>query len=178
MHLPERENYLYQGRYCEENIWQLCKLAEFEHSEVVFIAAHADCFPIRCQRAAEAPNEPLFWDYHVVLLWHALEQDYVLDFDTTLPFCTPLQDYLKASFYPEHLVMAEYRPQFRLVSREIYLKQFLSDRRHMKTKHGWHAPPPAWPLISADQSNLHQFTDMRLRQYGVVKTLSELLAST
>lgn len=174
MPLPERENYLYQSRYCEENIWQLCQQPEFAQSTIVFIASHADYFPIRCQRAADHPNAPLFWDYHVVLLWHTPEQDYVLDFDTTLEFCTPLAEYLAASFYPEHLVQTDYRPLFRLVPRATFLACFLSDRHHMKTKSGWQAPPPSWALISADQSNLHQFTDMREREYGEVKTLSEM----
>lgn len=174
--LPQRENYRYHAYYCEENIWQLCQGAEFINSEVMFMAASAACFPICCQRAADRPDEPLFWDYHVVLVWHAPEQTYALDFDTTLPFCTPLKTYLQRSFYPEQLVRAEYRPLFRLVPRTVYLKRFASDRRHMQTQYGWQAPPPPWPLIHADQSNLHEFTDMQKRNYGVVKTLRELLA--
>lgn len=45
---------------------------------------------------------PLLWDYHVVLLWHAApDARYILDFDTTLAFCTPIADYFRQAFLDE-----------------------------------------------------------------------------
>lgn len=175
MHLPQREHYAYHSRYCEENIWLLCQQAEFADSEVIFMAAQAECFPILCQRAAEASDEPLFWDYHVVLLWHSAEQPYLLDFDSTLAFCTPLSEYFTASFYPEYWVKPNYRPLFRVIPSAFYRQHFFSDRRHMQTKRGWHAPPPPWPPISATQSNLPKFTNMADHEYGRVLTATQLL---
>ena len=176
MTLPQRENYAYHSRYCEENIWWLCQQPDLIHSNVLVIAAaEAECFPILCQREANAPDEPLLWDYHVVLLWHTSHQAYILDFDTTLPFCTPLERYFEQSFLAEELLYPEYVPWFRLIKAQAYLQHFKSDRRHMRTKNGWYAPPPPWPPISENESNLHRFTTMTNREYGSVMTATSLL---
>ena len=66
-----------------------------------------------CQRAAETSNSPIFWDYHVVLLWLADKDDhYILDFDTTLPFCTPTEGYFKQSLLDKAFLRPEYVPRF------------------------------------------------------------------
>ena len=176
MNQPQRRNYAYHSRYCEENIWWLCQQPEFAVSDVIVIAAaQAECFPILCQRAADAPDQPLLWDYHVVLLWPNSEQTYLIDFDTTLPFCTPVADYFQQSFLDEEALYPEFVPLFRVLPAQEYLCNLRSDRSHMKTKTGWQAPPPSWPAISADENNLHQFTDMSDREYGKIFTATELL---
>ncbi|WP_020396873.1 hypothetical protein [Thiolinea disciformis] len=176
MTLPQRENYAYHPRYCEENIWWLCQQPDLIHSDVLVIAAtEAECFPILCQREANAPDEPLLWDYHVVLLWHASHQAYILDFDTTLPFCTPLERYFEQSFLAEELLYPEYVPLFRVIKAKDYARDLKSDRRHMKTKKGWLAPPPPWPVISESESNLNQLTTMLDQGYGKVLNATALL---
>jgi len=176
MNLPQREHYAYHSRYCEENIWLLCQQPEFAASDVIVIAAtQAECFPILCQRAADAPDQPLLWYYHVVLLWSNSEQTYLIDFDTTLPFCTPVTDYFQSSFLDEETLYPEFIPLFRVMPAQDYVRILRSDRSHMRTKNGWQAPPPHWPVISANESNLHQFTDMNDREYGQIFTAAELL---
>lgn len=175
MSLPQRASYLYHSRYCEENIWHLCQCPEFARSQVIVIAAQADCFPMLCQRAASSAQEPLLWDYHVVLLWQNAERNYLIDFDTCLAFCTPLEDYMQQSFLAEHLLYPEYVPLFRVLSAQDYVKYLKSDRRHMQTPQGWLAPPPPWPCISENESNLHQFTHMLDHTYGKVLDMNTLL---
>lgn len=116
MLLPEREHYLYHSRYCEENIWHLCQHTEFAQSQVIVIAAQTECFPMLYQRAASSAHEPLFWDYHVVLLWQNKNLNYLLDFDTCLGFCTLLEKYMQQSFLAKELVYPEYVPLFRILS--------------------------------------------------------------
>ncbi|MEZ5453950.1 MAG: hypothetical protein R3E93_14210 [Thiothrix sp.] len=176
MELPAREHYLYHPYYCEENIWHLCQRPGYQSSAVMVMASRGEFFPILCQRTAESEDEPILWDYHVVLLWNAGQgARYILDFDTTLPFCTPVKVYFRQSFINETRLRREFIPLFRVIPAADYVNTLLSDRRHMKTASGWLAEPPPWPAISATESNLHKFTDMNDLEYGQVMTLSELL---
>ncbi len=173
--LPQRENYRYHAYYCEENIWHLCQQPELQNSEVVVIASKGDVFPILCQRAAVTPDTPLFWDYHVVLLWHSKNEHYILDFDTTLPFCIPITRYIQRSFVDEQQLNAQFIPLLRVMSANEYIANLQSDRSHMKTADGWLAEPPSWSPISTCSSNLHQFTDMTDDEFGQVLTVSQWL---
>lgn len=175
MLLPQREHYDYHSRYCEENIWLLCQRAEFAESHVIVIASQADCFPMLNQRAASSAQEPLLWDYHVVLLWQKTNLNYLVDFDTCLAFCTPLKAYMQQSFLAEELINPAYVPRFRVIKAHDYVSNFKSDRSHMKTKKGWLAPPPPWSPISETESNLHQFTNMADQRYGKVLSSTALL---
>jgi len=173
---PRREQYLYQPKYCEENIWQLCNRPQFQESEVVVLASVGDFFPLLCQRAAEAPDVPVFWDYHVVLLWrHGDGEHYILDFDTTLPFCTPAETYFSRSLLDENLLRHEYIPRFRLLSAIDYVATLKSDRSHMRSEAGWLAEPPEWPPICSNETNLSKFTDMNDDEFGQILTRSQLI---
>ena len=133
-------------------------------------------FPIRCQRKANTPTEPLLWDYHVVLLWHvAPDARYILDFDTTLAFCTPIADYFRQAFLDESLLKPRFVPLFRVMPSGEYVEKLLSDRRHMRDEYGWLADPPPWPPTSVTESNLHKFTDMSDADYGKILTAAQLL---
>jgi hypothetical protein len=176
MKLPEREAYRYQSHYCEENIWYLCQQPEFQHSDVIVIASKGKFFPILCQRAADVPEEPTLWDYHVVLLWHTQDARYILDFDTTLPFCTLAEDYCRQAFLDDACLKSKFVPWFRVMPAGEYATRLLSDRRHMRTASGgWQAEPPDWPPTSASESNLYKFTDMNDPEFGQIMSVSELL---
>jgi hypothetical protein len=176
MQLPHRASYRYHPHYCEENIWHLCQRPEFADSQVLVVAANGAFFPILCQREAVAPHVPLLWDYHVILLWRASDhQSYILDFDTTLPFCTPVAQYFQQAFLDEYRLKPAFVPWFRVMLAPAYVVSLQSDRRHMKTATGWLSPPPAWPPLSTTTSNLHKFTDMTDREYGQILSASELL---
>lgn len=177
MPLLQRQHYAYHPHYCEENIWHLCQHALFAQSQVIVIAAQGDYFPMLCQRAARSAQEALFWDYHVVLLWQKAKLNYLLDFDTCLAFCSPLADYMQQSFLAETRLDPEYVPLFRILSAQDYVQHFKSDRSHMQTPHGWLAPPPPWPPISKNESNLQQFTHMNDHRYGKVMSAAALLAA-
>lgn len=171
---PDIKNLLYQSCYCEENIWHLCQHPSCTDSTVVFIASLGDMFPMLCQKAMQDPATPILWDYHVILLLDG-QPAQVLDFDTTLPFCSELATYLRQSFLPEDSVAPEYRPHFRLIPAQEYIRKFRSDRSHMRTEDGWSAPPPDWPLIGNGGSNLARFTDMQDRSFGKVLSYQQLL---
>ncbi len=173
--LPNPEDCHYQSCYCEENIWHLCQHPVCTESTVIFIASHGGMFPMLYQKAMSDPTTPILWDYHVILLL-AGQPAHILDFDTILPFCTELGTYLPQSFLPEKSVAPEYRPYFRLIPAQAYLREFRSDRSHMRTEDGgWNSPPPDWPPIGNGGSNLARFIDMQDHSIGEVLSYNQLL---
>ena len=161
----------YQPYYCEENIWHLCQHPDYLGGKVIFIAAYGDYCPMFFQKDGQGKNQLIFWDYHVVLL-HDGE---IHDFNSTLSFSTPLQNYCAYSFADENLLEPQMIPKFRVLSAKDYVASFLSDRRHMKSQSGWDAPPPSWPPISKSSSNLQRFSDMQDFEFGEILGLTELL---
>ncbi len=98
------------------------------------------------QRAAAAPDEPVLWDYHVVVLARAPWE--VWDLDTTLGLPVSATTYLRRSFRPELRLPPQYAPRFRLVDAAQLVATFASDRSHMLGPDGRYTQePPPWPAI-------------------------------
>jgi len=177
-----RENHNYHPAFCEENIWHLCQQPSLLNSYVVFIVSKGEAFPMLHQQASEHPLTPIFWDYHVVLLHLSKEQpkeqseknktkqNKIIDFDTSLGFCTDIATYFKESFVEERFLTDEEVPLFRLVPAKEFVASFCSDRSHMQSPLGWLAPPPTWPLIGNSKNNLSDFIEAS--ENGVGELLS------
>ena len=161
----KREDFAYQSAYCEENIWHLCQQEGFRNSYVVFIFSEGDAFPMLNQRASQHPTLPIFWDYHVILLVMA-ENNQVFDFDTTLSFNTDIKTYFKHSFVDEGLLTNGQTPMFRLIPSNDFVDTFCSDRSHMRTSSGWFSPPPSWPQIGHSGTNLSKFIQAEDNSFG------------
>ncbi|WP_019615368.1 hypothetical protein [Psychromonas ossibalaenae] len=170
----KREDFLYQPCYCEENIWHLCQHKQFKNSCIIFIASKGGSFPMLNQRAMDNPSMPVYWDYHVILLVLS-EKNTVLDFDTSLPFSIDVDTYFSRSFLDNKLLSIKEMPLFRVVPASEFITVFSSDRSHMKTDSGWYAPPPDWPLIRENETNLSDFIDMTNNEIGEVLTYDDVL---
>ena len=72
-------------------------------------------------------QQPVIWDYHVILLNTSNSQVY--DFDTRASFISDALHYFDLSF-PEN-IKADYQATFRIIPAETYLERFSSDRSHM-----------------------------------------------
>ncbi len=141
----------YCARYCEENIWHLAQepvFADRERERVVAIISNAEAACLFWdQRMCEAPDYPVWWDYHVILFvkegaWR------VYDLDTALPFPVAASTYLRQTFRFQERMPEVIRPRFLLLDGDDYVRSFSSDRSHMRDGDGaWYAPPPAWPPI-------------------------------
>jgi hypothetical protein len=171
----KREDFAYQAAFCEENIWHLCQQNDLQNSYVVFIFSEGDEFPMLNQRASGHPALPIFWDYHVVLLVMA-ESNQIFDFDTRLPFHTDIEAYFADSFIDERFLSNQETPLFRLVPADEFTKSFSSDRRHMQTPTGWHAPPPNWPTIGNMGSNLADFIHTEDNHMGELLNADAMLS--
>ena len=128
--------YLYTALFCEENIWQLAdsliKQAVKPSDLTVLFISNPDQQVAIFQQKSAAINEPVIWDYHVVLLRKVNTDFFIYDFDSRSGFKTSAEDYLSLSFLDQDLIKKQYRSQFRLISATSYLQNFSSDRSHMK----------------------------------------------
>ncbi|XP_061851922.1 protein N-terminal glutamine amidohydrolase isoform X2 [Colius striatus] len=94
-------------------------------------------------------DEPVVWDYHVILL-HVSggEQNFIYDLDTVLPFPCPFDVYSAEAFRLDDSLHPEFHRKIRMIPADLYLKTFASDRSHMKDTNGkWQKPPPSYPCI-------------------------------
>lgn len=152
----------YAPYYCEENIWWLAKeRSSVSACDVVFLANAFGSCAVFHQRAAATPHEPVIWDYHVVLCEWQDGQGVIWDLDSTLGAPVPAVHWLRASFGPPGFLPETVCPRFRVVSAEIYLDTFSSDRSHMRRSDGtWLAPAPDWAPVIRGPNNLQRFRDI------------------
>uniref|UniRef100_F7BBK6 Protein N-terminal glutamine amidohydrolase n=2 Tax=Equus TaxID=9789 RepID=F7BBK6_HORSE len=174
-----------RGLDCEENIWKLCEYIKnhdqypLEECYAVFISNERKMIPIWKQQARPGDG-PVIWDYHVVLL-HVSSggQSFIYDLDTVLPFPCPFDIYVEDAFKSDEDIHPQFRRKFRVIRADSYLKNFASDRSHMKDSSGnWREPPPSYPCIETGDSkmNLNDFISMDPEVgWGAVYSLSEFV---
>lgn len=150
-----------------------------EEVYAVFISNERKKIPIWKQKSSRG-DEPVIWDYHVILL-HASKQgpSFIYDLDTILPFPCSLDVYSMEAFQSDKHLKPAYWRKLRVIPGDTYLKEFASDRSHMKDSDGnWRMPPPAYPCLETPESkmNLDDFICMDPRVgYGEVYSLSDFV---
>lgn len=165
----------YHPFYCEENAWWLCQdpLLRDEQPDVVFISnAGGQCLLLE-QRAAPA-DEPVIWDYHVIVI----ARGQVWDLDTRLGMPVPVKAYLDATFPELPPALGHLAPRFRIVDAEELIAKFRTDRSHMRdASGGWRKPPPPWdPPGGSAGANQTRFFDLEDGVAGKIVDLPELYA--
>jgi len=150
------------------------------------------------QKLAASTDFPVVWDYHVVLILRLRSEHmagsqisdaadapeceieaWVYDFDSLLPKPCNWKEYIPMTFRRTDEVPLEFRSLFRVISADIYLDYFASDRSHMlmpsllnldspgyKPDPTYFSPVPPWPAIrgaKADQPDtlMSDFVFMR-----------------
>lgn len=116
-----RENCDYTYCYCEENIYRLGEylLRNYESElslqnvelYVIFISSPKKQTFIWRQKSAQSIDEPVCWDYHVVLCCRGTNRTdrLIFDFDTTLPFPCNLIQYSTEAFRPDIPIKDSFR---------------------------------------------------------------------
>lgn len=132
------------------------------------------------QRACASPEEPVLWDYHVILLFNAKDdlEWQVYDLDTVLGAPISLNEYMISTF-GNVSIPEEFRPYFRVIDAEEFARVFSSDRSHMLAADGqWQVPPPPWEAIVRDgRSNLMELINMQEHFIGTVMDRSQFEAA-
>lgn len=172
-----RQKFHYCAFYCEENIWKLCQEPDFleRPAFVVFVSNAKKGCAIWHQKAAYSVIDPVVFDYHVFLLVEDECQGWlVFDLDTTLGFPVKAESYFRDSFSISYNVPEEYKPLFRLLTPQEYIRHLSTDRSHMTDEKGkWLQPPPDWesPFQPEIGMNLFQFVQMEEDFIGEVLDL-------
>ncbi|XP_026205659.1 protein N-terminal glutamine amidohydrolase isoform X2 [Anabas testudineus] len=185
--LPSREHCIYTSCYCEENVWKLCDFvrtqgtAPLEQLFVVFISNENRMVPLWKQKSGRG-DQPVIWDYHVVLLQVGLQPDSLIyDLDSVLSFPCSLKLYAAQALRSDLNIRPEYHRKLRVVPADSFLLNFASDRSHMKNSDGsWRMPPPLYlPIHSAgSRMNLDDFISMDPAVgWGTVFNLDQFLQS-
>ena len=161
----------YASCYCEENCYKLIeRILSAPSSSIneiycVFISSPSCKTPLFSQRAAQTEDGFVLWDYHVVVLLigkgSMKDSDdvfcNVVDLDTTIqPFPCPASLYFNCTLRPEMRLKEEYQRLYRVVSGQVYLDSFSSDRSHMKDSD---ASPPSWPCIIGSKAKTQNVID-------------------
>ncbi|XP_075996292.1 protein N-terminal glutamine amidohydrolase [Genypterus blacodes] len=167
---PSRENCVYTSCYCEENVWKLCEFvkeqrsAQLDNLSVIFISNDSRKVPLWKQRSGHS-DQPVIWDYHVVLLRLRQSADaQVYDLDSLLSFPCSLPQYAAEALRSDRSIKRTFHRKLRIIQAKSFLQNFASDRSHMKTAEGtWTVPPPAYPPIQTAEShmNLDDFISMK-----------------
>uniref|UniRef100_H3C867 Protein N-terminal glutamine amidohydrolase n=2 Tax=Tetraodon nigroviridis TaxID=99883 RepID=H3C867_TETNG len=182
-----REDCVYTSCYCEENVWKLCEFARgqktppLEELLVVFISNASRTVPLWRQRSGYG-DQPVVWDYHVILLQVGLDSDpQVYDLDSDLSFPCSMELYASQALRSDRSLRPAYHRRFRVIPADSFLLNFASDRSHMRNADGsWKMPPPPYPPIHTAecQMNLDDFISMNPAVgWGQVFSLSHFLHS-
>eukprot|EP00752_Nemacystus_decipiens_P009215 g8230.t2 len=178
----------YASHYCEENAVRLCAhlLDRAEASDVelfvVFVSNQARQVPVWNQLLADSRDEPVLWDYHVVLLTKHPHGNWVYDLDSTLAFPTQAAQYMTQAFRRGHRMQERFRQKFRVVAGRECVDHFSSDRSHMMQRGGAYSarPPPLTPLRgprSSSDNNMDEWIRMDAASgRGRVMSLDEMEA--
>ncbi|KND00715.1 uncharacterized protein SPPG_09149 [Spizellomyces punctatus DAOM BR117] len=164
----------YTRCYCEENVYNFCRLIEEGASSdlpqiatvvsnanvaetfVVFVSSEIGWVEMHKQKSGKvAEDGRIIWDYHVFAIVKPKNapSTMVYDFDTMLDFPTPFSNYINESFRS-----SRFPRKFRIVPAKDYLLHFASDRRHMRMPGSdassespelYSAPPPLYPPIKS-----------------------------
>ena len=149
----QREHYPYTPLFCEENIWWLARSLLEEGLDAtqmqVLFFSNADMQVVLMNQRAAGEGQLIIWDYHVVLRVNLDDSDWIMDFDTRLPFMTPLETYLQGTFPDQDELPEQYRAWVRSIPAKSYLEYFYSDRSHMKGRIPESAFPD-WAIIQPD----------------------------
>ncbi len=134
----------YTRLFCEENIWKLIAFlndagqsaTHYIPIDVLFLINPQRSVAIYQQKAV-TEGQLMIWDYHVILSARhesgtSQQPIVIFDFDSRLPFPTPITDYFNATFANWHVLPDTLRPQIRSIPANEYLQGFDSDRSHMK----------------------------------------------
>ncbi|MCU7835047.1 MAG: hypothetical protein KZQ83_07285 [gamma proteobacterium symbiont of Taylorina sp.] len=128
-----KSNYIYTPLFCEENIWHLAQSLiddgiKSNNIHILFLTNKMMQIAIFNQLSAGL-EEPVIWDYHVILMAKFDHTDFIFDFDSRLEFPCTLEDYFKKSL-PTNINI-DYTSKLRVIPSSIYLQRFDSDRSHM-----------------------------------------------
>ena len=131
----DKSSFTYTSLFCEENIWKLIQFLKsdknnIEPLDVLFVSNKSKSVVLFEQKSAIA-NQPVIWDYHVILTARINNNVYVLDFDSHCEFPLLINEYFYRTFPAASNVSEKYLSLIKPIKSDDFLKHFFSDRSHM-----------------------------------------------
>ncbi|KAJ3792697.1 N-terminal glutamine amidase-domain-containing protein [Lentinula aff. detonsa] len=170
----------YTPYWCEENVYLLIQsfsqnpsLSEIWERKPTSRTILFFQVALWSQKLSKEPGQPVVWDYHVVAVLRPRKSSsnlhsWVYDFDTRLDLPVTWDTYFARTF--SNNVPDEFQSLFRVVSANVYLDRFASDRSHMLvvippgTPPNYLYPVPPYPPLRGPQCisthNLMNFVSM------------------
>jgi len=172
--------FYYTPLFCEENIWHLaCSLIQqnidADKLSIVFISNPEQHVAIFNQKSGHN-QQPVIWDYHVILIRYDQQPALVYDFDSLCRFPVSLPRYLDGCFPSTVTIHPEYQAQFRLVATRKFLSQFYSDRSHMLgiiEKEKFPDYPLIKPKADEDMTTLDEYINFTKPLFNGEKILTQ-----
>jgi len=128
-------NYKYTPLFCEENIWKLIETLymnnDVKPKDVLFIINKSKTIALFDQ-ALSSNNQPVIWDYHVILTAEIDLITVIFDFDSKCKFPVNITEYFNKTFQGSDTLHETYRPLIKVINAQYYFEHFFSDRLHMK----------------------------------------------
>lgn len=130
-----KKDYLYTSLFCEENIWKLVDTLytnqQAKPIEVLFLLNKNNTIALFNQTNA-FEDEPVIWDYHVVLSAELNNDRVIFDFDSQCEFPVNIDKYFSKTFTRRESIEDIYQPLIKPINAKYYLQYFSSDRQHMR----------------------------------------------
>ncbi len=130
-----RSSYTYTRLFCEENIWKLIRSLYTNQLakpiDVLFILNQKQSIALFEQHLSTY-NNPVIWDYHVVLTAQINNTIVVFDFDSQCDFPQNIKNYFALTFPQKIELHADFIPYIKSINAAYYLECFYSDRKHMQ----------------------------------------------
>lgn len=151
-----KSDHIYTALFCEENIWHLAYSLinsgiNQEDIKILFITNKNQSIAVFNQLASRN-NQPVLWDYHVILMALINKSSVIFDLDSRLPFPCDFKNYMHKSL--SLIIEKEYLPIIRIIPAELYLNHLHSDRSHMKNIISNDQFPSYPPLLSATEHKI------------------------
>lgn len=131
----DKSLFTYTPLFCEENVWKLIEsLTSYENIspvDVLFIINHSNTVAIFNQNKSIG-NQPVIWDYHVILSAQVYQNIFIFDFDSQSTFPVEINQYFTNTFPVNIDLITQFQPMLRKISAKYFIKHFFSDRSHMK----------------------------------------------
>jgi len=135
MNTLNKKQYHYTALFCEENIWKLIESSLSSKIiipvDVLFIINQFNSIALFDQKKSVGEN-PVIWDYHVVLSAQVCNQFVIFDFDSRCEFPGDIHTYFNKTFVNYNMLDNHYKPFIRSFSAEYFYQHFTSSRQHMK----------------------------------------------
>jgi len=134
MNKLKKTSFTYTPLFCEENIWKFIESIKSNSNikpiDVLFLINENNTIALFNQLKS-VDNQPVIWDYHVILSAHYNNKVVIYDFDSQSPFPCDINSYFNLTFRPDIELPQTYQTFLKPIAADLFFRDFTSSRDHM-----------------------------------------------